>query len=241
MSAVKPILWRGNKQSVSPLAVRGSYKALAYLDRSITSRYLLRQLVVSPICKEIGIFGSNGRALLNEISKWKGVSEASLMKVNLDESKSNGNAYQSVAFNVSKEGCLKDSEDFVKKAQNVSHFNFLSDLRGSGESDLLQLLKDVGFRGRTSVFKTAMILPGSTETDNELSLFTRISHTSYPIISQFLPVRYRQVYADDLALAIRLNAELCLPEHQKDASEQYTVERLFYSDCMQVIGRDDLI
>ena len=58
----------------------------------------------------------------------------------------------------------------------------------------------------------------------------------YPIASQFLPARFREITPKHLALAIRLNFETCEFSPTEDG-----IEELDYVDCMKIIGLDERI
>ena len=62
----------------------------------------------------------------------------------------------------------------------------------------------------------------------------RLQTALYSVLSQFLPGKFREISEEDLALALRLNAELCV-------SAGGVTEVLEFADIMQVIGKDDVV
>ena len=93
---------------------------------------------------------------------------------------------------------------------------------------------------RISVFKYGRIL--SSDADPSFLKGRKIpdmlADKSYPIMSQFLPARYRELEARHLAQAIRLNLETCEPEYRDPLQK---VEYLDFTDCMKIIGLEDKI
>lgn len=58
----------------------------------------------------------------------------------------------------------------------------------------------------------------------------------YPIASQFLPARFREISPKHLALAVRLNFETC-----EFTAGTNGVEELDFVDCMKIIGLEECI
>mmetsp|Transcript_52728 Transcript_52728/g.168884 ORF Transcript_52728/g.168884 Transcript_52728/m.168884 type:complete len:242 (-) Transcript_52728:151-876(-) len=85
---------------------------------------------------------------------------------------------------------------------------------------------------RLSVFRPAAVLApdGRALAAPGAPAWAQAAWRLAPAAAQFLPASFRPVRLDDLALAMRLNVELC------DASER--MEMLGYRDMMLIIGRD---
>eukprot|EP00930_Biecheleria_cincta_P014475 TRINITY_DN12431_c1_g1_i1.p1 TRINITY_DN12431_c1_g1~~TRINITY_DN12431_c1_g1_i1.p1 ORF type:complete len:281 (+),score=45.77 TRINITY_DN12431_c1_g1_i1:117-845(+) len=88
-----------------------------------------------------------------------------------------------------------------------------------------------GFK-RISIFRPAAATgpDGSLLPSDSPSLLGRGMWRSLPLAAQFMPNRYRPVALDDIALALRLNVELCHSSQR--------VELLDYRDMMMIIGKD---
>ncbi|EER17899.1 hypothetical protein Pmar_PMAR027615 [Perkinsus marinus ATCC 50983] len=103
-----------------------------------------------------------------------------------------------------------------------------------------EVLKSLGTR--VSLFKPALITgepsdqceaPPAVSTSSSSSVKERLIQALYPIKAQFMRTQYREISADHLALAVRINHEMCVP------SEGVSMEPLGYEECMRLIGKDD--
>ena len=120
-------------------------------------------------------------------------------------------------------------------------FVLLSPIFGSKDSG--KMVEELSSRfpdSRISVFKHGRILcsdaaPSFLKGRSYLDLAL---DTSYPIHSQFLPARYREIEASHLAQAIRLNYETCEPSYSESLKN---VEYLDFVDCMKIIGLEEKI
>jgi hypothetical protein len=93
---------------------------------------------------------------------------------------------------------------------------------------------------RVSVFKIGRIIPDNLG-EEASSLLPKskadvVMDNLYPIYSQFLPARFREISPRDLAQAVRLNYETCEVMNGPEG-----IEELHYVDCMKIIGLDDRI
>ncbi|KAF4674706.1 hypothetical protein FOL46_004234 [Perkinsus olseni] len=100
-----------------------------------------------------------------------------------------------------------------------------------------EILKNLGTR--VSIFKPSLITGEPCDqcdgppTSSTSSVKERLIDTLYPIQAQFMRAQYREISADHLALAIRINHEMCVP------SEGVLMEPLGYEECMRLIGKDE--
>ena len=106
---------------------------------------------------------------------------------------------------------------------------------------------------RISVFQIGRIIPSSSNlnTGESQTRLEIIQDNLYPILSQFLPVKYREIEPAHLAQAIRLNYETCermslSPPYTYLSAAEYLdktkkVEYLTFADCMKIIGLEDRI
>ncbi|EER01812.1 hypothetical protein Pmar_PMAR012970 [Perkinsus marinus ATCC 50983] len=98
-----------------------------------------------------------------------------------------------------------------------------------------EVLKSLGTR--VSLFKPALITgepsdqcgPASSENLFLLLLVFGEGTTD----TNFMRTQFREISADHLALAVRINHEMCVP------SEGVSMEPLGYEECMRLIGKDD--
>ena len=93
---------------------------------------------------------------------------------------------------------------------------------------------------RASVFAIGRIIQDLPADESLMSLpmskMEIVQDNLYPIYSQFLPARFREISPRNLAQAIRLNYETCEISNHADG-----IEKLNYVDCMKIIGLDDRI
>lgn len=91
---------------------------------------------------------------------------------------------------------------------------------------------------RPSIFLTGHIAPQEDDniTNIPSSVLERVTNFMYPIGSQFLSARCREIEPKHLALAVRLNYETCESSAGLDG-----IEELDYVDCMKIIGLDERI
>ena len=64
----------------------------------------------------------------------------------------------------------------------------------------------------------------------------KVVERCYPVASQFLPARFREISPQHLALAVRLNFETCEFSPSEDG-----IEQLDFVDCMKIIGLEERI
>lgn len=201
-----------------------SYRAMCLVDTGPLSQKLIWQLLMSPTCAEILCQGP--------VPTFEGVSKdvlKKLKKLNFASLKNVDKAFcgKPVDF-----ASVEDSE-FLHNANilRVSHLSLIMP-RGS-HSKAAEIRRSLGGIERLSYFAPQRVT-GSCETRVQ-----KLVQAVYPVVSQFLPSRYREISVEHLSLAMRLNAELCIPVKSNPGDTH--LEVLMYSDCMQVIGRDDKI
>ncbi|CAE8634409.1 unnamed protein product [Polarella glacialis] len=219
---------------------------------------LTRQLLLSPLCAEVHSVGRREARAFDRLSAAESKLRHHLGDFSAPECGVDPSSLEGVdsAFCVlgSRRGWSDPAEvaaverDAVLKfaqlcaAARVPHFSVLSSAwahpksrmqfaRTQGETaEALAAMES--FR-RISLFAPAAATGVAGEllsSENSSSLVARVLWQGLPLAAQFMPNRYRPVALDDIALAMRLNVELC------DASER--VERLQYRDMMMIIGRD---
>ncbi|KAF4672597.1 hypothetical protein FOL47_000348 [Perkinsus chesapeaki] len=100
------------------------------------------------------------------------------------------------------------------------------------------VLKSLGTR--VSIFKPSLII-GEQSDQCELPglasvpIKEKLVNIMYPIQAQFMLAQYREISAEHLALAIRINHEMCVPP------EGVLMEPLGYEECMKLVGKDEAI
>merc|ERR1712194_228578 len=138
----------------------------------------------------------------------------------------------------------KQVKEFAElcKAAEVQHVSLLSSFWADSESktpfaaarrhhELAEVFVSCGFP-RLSIFRPALVaLPAGPPED--AAPMEKAFYHAFPTVRQFMPSKFREVSLDDLILAMRLNAELCDPTEP--------VERLDFTDMMQIIGKEDTI
>ncbi len=137
-------------------------------------------------------------------------------------------------------GSCEVLSEFNSSIQNPS-FVLLSPIFGSkGSGKMVEELSSRFPDSRISVFKHSRILcsDASPSFIKGRSYKDITLDTSYPILSQFLPARYREIEASHLAQAIRLNYETCEPSYSESLKN---VEYLDFVDCMKIIGLEEKI
>ena len=191
----------------------GSYRALVVADGGRFGQYIFNQLRISPLCHEI-FYKGPPLQLATPTRKMRDVSEI-------------GESQVEVAF-FDRRG-PEDGANFFKtwSKARVDHLSILAVPGFFPGFDTAQFK-------RISVFSPSFIL-----TPESAGLLERFGNCVYPIAAQFLPSKYREISGEDLALAMRLNAELCAPPAPGPDGRVFEVLR--FPECMQVIGRDDRI
>jgi len=107
-------------------------------------------------------------------------------------------------------------------------------------SEIVKTLRVSSPDARITSFNIGRLI--RSESDNKNTYSCPRSRTEilcdsiYPIYSQFVPSRYREITPKDLALAIRMNYETCQIVNGNNGAEE-----LNYVDCMKIIGLDDKI
>ena len=97
------------------------------------------------------------------------------------------------------------------RSAGVAHFSLLTAVGADPSSrvhylrikgEIEQLVESLAFE-RASFFRPSMLLTR----EMRFGLQDRLTHALFPRISRFLPSRYREIRVEDLAAAMRLNAE----------------------------------
>ena len=144
-------------------------------------------------------------------------------------------------------GIIPNSEDLMHNelvSRRMGSIAFLSSIyMNRATPDLSEIVKTLRVSSpdaRITSFNIGRLI--RSESDNKNTYSCPRSRTEilcdsiYPIYSQFVPSRYREITPKDLALAIRMNYETCEIMNGNNGAEE-----LNYVDCMKIIGLDDRI
>ena len=200
-----------------------SYKALVASTGSSLSEKLLKQLHYSPLCKEIVHFSK--RPVTSTFSSPK------IRYCSGDESEfSKAAVNASLSFLPDAEFLSDLTPGVTAMLSQAKHLSLVLPL-GRAKSLEASLAPELRMASRLSLFLPAYMFDAA-EFDRKFLDPRRMKTSAYSIYSQFLPNRFREVSIDDLALALRLNAELCA------VAEGTSKEELRFEDIMQIIGKD---
>ncbi len=186
---------------------------------------LLQQFSASPYCSEILVPESNGLMFGNS---------PKIVPVSDISDHPNTNRLQTLVIGSGSD--IEHPRDDVPLSLVI-----LSSIFGSnGKTPALQELSKKFPAARISVFRYSRILCSDAGSDimKARELKDVCLDSGYPIFSQFLPARYREIEASHLAQAIRLNYETCEPSY---CESMKNVEFLDFVDCMKIIGLDEKI
>eukprot|EP00928_Gymnodinium_smaydae_P081456 TRINITY_DN64979_c0_g1_i1.p3 TRINITY_DN64979_c0_g1~~TRINITY_DN64979_c0_g1_i1.p3 ORF type:complete len:243 (+),score=57.29 TRINITY_DN64979_c0_g1_i1:70-798(+) len=218
---------------------------------------LSRQLVLSPLCSEVHAVGRaelrtlDGLAAAAKLRQLRCDLARPLCDVDASALKGVDAAFCTLGARggwtddadvaaVERDGAIRFAE--LCAAAGVPHFSLLSSAwadassrlafaRHQGEAADAIAAMDA-FR-RVSIFRPGAVVDEEGRTfDQRLGpqAWSRALWRAAPTAAQFLPTRFRQVPLADVALAMRLNVELCDPSGR--------VEVLGFREMMQVIGRE---
>jgi len=193
-----------------------SYKALVLstnLSSSLTQKLLI-QLHYSPLCKEI-VLSSSAQSSTDQTSISPKIHQIT------PDSLPAASQNTSLAFALDPASVA----NLITNIQSpIPHVSVVLPIFSKFSEQSLN-------SQRLSLFRPAFVYDASElGPDRRLFDCERMKAASYAVFSQFLPSKYREVSADDLALALRLNAELCASEGR--------VEELGRTEIFQVIGKD---
>lgn len=134
-----------------------------------------------------------------------------------------------------------ESEEGLPKNARLDHICMISSIFRKfprpREERFLDLLRENNPGARISVFRISRVLgdQGTSWFDSDVMM-----DKAYEVGSQFLPAKYREISANHLAQAMRLNYETCTPNFKEgDGSEN--VELLSFVDCMKILGLEERI
>ncbi|CXI73328.1 conserved Plasmodium protein, unknown function [Plasmodium berghei] len=126
-------------------------------------------------------------------------------------------------------------DDFLKvlnlnKLYNVDHINILC---LNNYNSIIDLFKNNPFENkRISIFCPFHIINNDDDNNKyQKETIKKIIDFIYPIISDFLPLKYKHVYMSDLVRAIILNSELCQTNSKNE------LEIFKFIDMMEIIGK----
>ena len=213
-------MYRAIIASVHPNATRSIYQLRGEL---------INQFVNSPLCSSVMI--KRDPVILDETIK-------NLKHQKIIMSESTENSTQDTVRNLL---IVPDVCDFpdaeLSDIDSVVTFGSLYKSKQKHE-EKLKLIRELNPGVRRTVFSTGHVtlLGDEPMTNIPSSSFETLINILYPIGSQFLPARFREINPNHLALAVRLNYETC-----EFAADSDGIERLDYVDCMKIIGLDDRI
>jgi hypothetical protein len=213
-------MYRAIIASVQPSASRQIYQLRAEL---------IKQFVYSPLCTTVLV--KRDPVILDEALQ--NIKHGKLRTVDAIEPMMAGDIRNLVVV----PHVIDDLRDELCRADSVVVFDSI--FRPNK-----QIIKQLPIRSdrqssvRSSVFLTGHLSPqeDNTMTNIPSTSMEKVSNFVYPIGSQFLPARFREIQPQHLALAVRLNYETCEFSAGPDGFEE-----LDFVDCMKIIGLDERI
>ena len=166
-------------------------------------RHLLNQFIHSPLCSSISLYEGDNSEWLDGISSSK--IESKPDERSLPDKKAKAFYVQSGKFQMP----IDKSEPIDSIGVIVSKY---AKFPSAEERRSIEKLISIHPDCRISIFKIGRILPSQDLSNNKPFLRSRkdlLADGAYSIMSQFLPVRFREIHANHLALAVRLNYETC--------------------------------
>ena len=123
----------------------------------------------------------------------------------------------------------------------LDHVAFISSIfqkfPSAKEEEFLRQVRARSPKARVTAFRLGRIVSAETGS-RSLTNIDLIMDKAYELGSQFMPAKYREISAGDLAQAMRLNYETCAPEYLKQGEFVETVD---FVDCMKILGLEDRI
>lgn len=120
------------------------------------------------------------------------------------------------------------------RSAGIQHFSLLTSVGADAHSrshylrvkgDVEQAVRELGFP-RTSFFRPSLLVTRELR----YGLQDRITQATFPLISRFLPARFHEIRVEDVARAMRLDAERDAP---------YGVRVLEYPEMMETVRRSN--
>ncbi|SOV14637.1 conserved Plasmodium protein, unknown function [Plasmodium sp. gorilla clade G2] len=112
---------------------------------------------------------------------------------------------------------------------NIDHINILC---LNNYKPILNMLKNYSINKRISIYYPFYIINDDKNNKSQNNLYTKVADYCYNIVSDILPLRYKNINLSDIIRAIIINTELCQSEVNKK------MEVLKFVDIMDIIGRN---
>eukprot|EP00933_Yihiella_yeosuensis_P067216 TRINITY_DN71942_c0_g1_i1.p1 TRINITY_DN71942_c0_g1~~TRINITY_DN71942_c0_g1_i1.p1 ORF type:complete len:244 (-),score=34.39 TRINITY_DN71942_c0_g1_i1:142-873(-) len=222
---------------------------------------LTRQLLLSPLCEEVQTVGRRETRAFDGLSAASAklkqhVGDFSVERCDIEPSRlmgadaafcligaPSGWSNEANVASVERDAVLRFAE--LCAAAGIPHFSMLSSAWASPQSKMafariqaetIEAVSKIDEFRRVSLFlpSAAVGQDGALLSSIETPpLPARAAWWGVPLAAQFMSNRYRPMALEDIALAMRLNAELCT------ASER--VEKLEFRDMMMIIGKENEI
>ena len=198
------------------------------LTLAVLRRELVQQFVASPMCSEVVVERSDvdsliplntpAHAKLSSITAYSALPKTGARDLIVN-----------VGFGVSPR----------LDAAQIDHLVLVTSIFSKRQIDTVR--QHLSGNPPISVFQTGRVIPTlSLDKGTDISSLRPrrqvVEDAMYPIMSQFLPSRFREIQSKNLAQAIRLNYETCAGEYNAA-----NVEYLDFVDCMKIIGLEDKI
>ncbi|KYN99442.1 hypothetical protein PGSY75_1006500 [Plasmodium gaboni] len=110
---------------------------------------------------------------------------------------------------------------------NIDHINILC---LNNYKPILNILKNYSINKRISIYYPFYIINDDKNNKSQNNLYTKVADYCYNIVSDILPLRYKNINLSDIIRAIIINTELCHSEGNKK------IEVLKFVDIMDIIG-----
>ncbi|SOV14619.1 conserved Plasmodium protein, unknown function [Plasmodium sp. DRC-Itaito] len=110
---------------------------------------------------------------------------------------------------------------------NIDHINILC---LNNYKPILNILKNYSINKRISIYYPFYIINDDKNNKSQNNLYTKVADYCYNIVSDILPLRYKNINLSDIIRAIIINTELCHSEGNKN------IEVLKFVDIMDIIG-----
>ncbi|SOV77052.1 conserved Plasmodium protein, unknown function [Plasmodium sp. gorilla clade G3] len=112
---------------------------------------------------------------------------------------------------------------------NIDHINILC---LNNYKPILNMLKNYSINKRISIYYPFYIINDDKNNKSQSNLYTKVADYCYNIVSDILPLNYKNINLSDIIRAIIINTELC----QNEGNDR--MEVLKFVDIMDIIGKN---
>ncbi|SPJ10480.1 conserved Plasmodium protein, unknown function [Plasmodium sp. DRC-Itaito] len=112
---------------------------------------------------------------------------------------------------------------------NIDHINILC---LNNYKPIFNMLKNYSINKRISIYYPFYIINDIKYNKSQSNLYTKVADYCYNIVSDILPLNYKNINLSDIIRAIIINTELC----QNEGNER--MEVLKFMDIMDIIGKN---